>query len=128
MQYITFCFYLIQWNYWNKVELWEDIMNITFLIGNGFDVSLGMESSYSSFYKYIQENELLPNNIFTKLINKDIDKWSDFERMLGILTAYSDWESTIKESLKKLAFDISDSEIEEIITMISDEGEIRKDL
>ncbi|WP_206912984.1 hypothetical protein IGL98_003183 [Enterococcus sp. DIV0840] len=103
-------------------------MNITFLIGNGFDVSLGMESSYSSFYKYIQENELLPNNIFTKLINKDIDKWSDFERMLGILTAYSDWESTIKESLKKLAFDISDSEIEEIITMISDEGEIRKDL
>lgn len=99
-------------------------MNITFLIGNGFDISLGMESSYSSFYKYLQDNELLQHNIFIKLINKDIDKWSDFERMLGILTTYSDWSETIKENQKKLAFDISDSEIEEIIKMIENEEEI----
>lgn len=31
-------------------------MNITFLVGNGFDKMHGMETSYSDFYNYIYKN------------------------------------------------------------------------
>ena len=32
-------------------------MNITFLIGNGFDLNLGIETRYNQFYEYVKIEE-----------------------------------------------------------------------
>lgn len=38
-------------------------MNITFFIGNGFDINLGLNTTYSSFYPYFidkaRENNMI---------------------------------------------------------------------
>lgn len=66
------------------------------MLGNGFDVSFGIESSYSSFYKWYcpQKSTLTHVNEFRKTIDDEIksdipdeDKmWSDFEIGLGKYT------------------------------------------
>ena len=32
--------------------MWGDTMNIVFLIGNGFDLNLGLKTRYRNFYDY----------------------------------------------------------------------------
>lgn len=60
-------------------------MNITFIVGNGLDISLDMHTSYSDFYQYILEkrNESEFDNSIYTAIQKDHTKWSDFEEALG---------------------------------------------
>lgn len=71
-------------------------MNITFLIGNGFDIGLGMPTRYEDFYKEyckvpIKESGDTDNIIeFKKMLiscndNKDkkIIDWADFEKAFG---------------------------------------------
>ena len=64
-------------------------MQITFLVGNGFDISLGLQSSYSSFNKWYCNLDSDKKHIldFRKEIKDDIKNggrnWSDFERALG---------------------------------------------
>lgn len=69
-------------------------MNITFLVGNGFDISLGIETSYSAFYKWYLKQ---PSNspiiaTFKDHISRHISDennrsyWSDFEVGLGEYT------------------------------------------
>ena len=56
-------------------------MNITFLIGNGFDINCGMKCTYRNAYKgYIntQSNSSVTEQ-FKKRIGEDIDTWADFE-------------------------------------------------
>ena len=36
-------------------------MNITFLIGNGFDLNLGLATAYSDFVKYYKETDAEKN-------------------------------------------------------------------
>lgn len=68
-------------------------MNITFLIGNGFDIGLGLNSSYESFYEqYCISNDKDSDNIKafkaflrernTEHVKKIID-WADFEKAFG---------------------------------------------
>ena len=58
-------------------------MNITFIIGNGFDLNLGMKTQYSDMYKgYIEtpsENKVI--EIFKGSLSqrKPYDRWTDFE-------------------------------------------------
>lgn len=59
-------------------------MNVTFLIGNGFDVNLGLKTKYTDFYdSYIESNSKLPDNNcvkkFCNLIESDYKTWGDFE-------------------------------------------------
>lgn len=67
-------------------------MQITFLVGNGFDISVGIDSSYSSFYQWYLKQPSANNNIatFKQEIRKDIENggenWSDFELGLGKYT------------------------------------------
>ena len=52
-----------------------------FIIGNGFDLNLGLDTKLSSFGKYLKHNELelyYSLDSFHNLIN-----WNDFERNLG---------------------------------------------
>jgi hypothetical protein len=62
-------------------------MNITFLIGNGFDINIGMKTRYRDFYEYYTK---LPTKGKSSLIKdlknslqEDLDKWSDFEIQFG---------------------------------------------
>ncbi len=91
-------------------------MNITFLIGNGFDINIGLKTSYADFYKYLKnqnyekkENKLIKNIIndyFQKEIlgdyEGDIEKidWSDFEIAIGSYTEKIKTEDDIEEFIK----------------------------
>mgnify|MGYP001191565917 CR=1 FL=1 len=70
-------------------------MNITYLIGNGFDRNLGLKTSYKEFYNYYKQQDSANEEIkkFKKKIDIDSERWSDLEIALGEETAnYSKWE------------------------------------
>ncbi|WP_214858503.1 AbiH family protein [Exiguobacterium sp. s191] len=95
-------------------------MNITFLIGNGFDINIGLNTSYSSFYEHLknrnhenQKNKLIENilnDYFNKEILKDSSKdkkdsieqidWSDFEIAVGSYTKKIETKKEIEEFIK----------------------------
>lgn len=63
-------------------------MNILFLIGNGFDLNLGMKTGYHDFYKYyssIETSSRLVESMKNE-INNNIENWSDLEKALGDYT------------------------------------------
>ena len=62
-------------------------MNILYILGNGFDLSLGLDTSYRSFLKHYLNNHQ-PNTApfikdFQKEVWNDIDTWTDLETHLG---------------------------------------------
>lgn len=67
-------------------------MNITFLVGNGFDISAGIDTSYQAFYKWYCEQPSSTDIIekFKQEIKDDINNggetWADFEIGLGKYT------------------------------------------
>lgn len=63
-------------------------MNILFFIGNGFDLNLGLKTSYKDFYEYyssIKSESSLIDELKDD-ISRDIDTWADFEFALGSYT------------------------------------------
>ena len=56
-------------------------MNFTFLIGNGFDLNLGLHTDYPSFLQYYLNEK--HDNALTNAIKKDIDTWANLEEQLG---------------------------------------------
>ncbi len=65
-------------------------MNITFLIGNGFDLNLGLKTLYKHFlHEYIEDSSNDSNIIkeFKESILKDIELWSDAEKTFGQYTS-----------------------------------------
>ena len=64
-------------------------MNITFMIGNGFDISMGLKTKYSDFYPYFLANADAGNLLRKKLEDlgdKAYEDWADLESALGIFT------------------------------------------
>lgn len=65
-------------------------MNITYLLGNGFDVNLGLKTRYKDFYTFYcnlplkEESEAVME--FRKAIEKEHENWSDLEESLGRYT------------------------------------------
>ena len=64
-------------------------MNITFLIGNGFDVGMGLRSKFSDYFQqYIEESKNKKQSL--KGLSKHIEgreaEWSYFEKKLGEYT------------------------------------------
>lgn len=59
-------------------------MNITFLIGNGFDINLGLKTRYADFYDYYQEHAS-EDSMILQLMREDNNKenWADLELALG---------------------------------------------
>lgn len=57
---------------------------VTFLIGNGFDINIGLNTRYQDFYKYYIENN--EDDMLAKDINKNYTNWSDLELGLGKYT------------------------------------------
>ena len=68
-------------------------MDITFLVGNGFDISAGVDTSYRSFYRWYCSQPSRTTHIkeFKQAIQDDIENggknWSDFEVGLGKYTS-----------------------------------------
>ena len=64
-------------------------MNITYLIGNGFDVGLNLKTRYKDFLPYYLENAREESQL-RKEISKDRENefknWSDLEKSLGLYT------------------------------------------
>lgn len=68
-------------------------MHITFFVGNGFDISCGIKSSYKDFYEWYCKQEKSDKahiNAFKDTIEEDIregkEHWADFEEGLGRYT------------------------------------------
>lgn len=78
-------------------------MNITFLLGNGFDIQCGLQTSYINFYEYILKKKYslelfqemdekfvskIDNIIYSEIYKcKDsIETWADLEFQLGTFT------------------------------------------
>lgn len=61
-------------------------MNITYLIGNGFDINLGLDTRFTDFYKYYLKIES-PNEFINKFKENELirnaEKWADLELELG---------------------------------------------
>lgn len=57
-------------------------MNITFFIGNGFDLNLGLNTKYEHFYPYFLE-KANKDNIIRGLLDGNEKYWSDLEEKLG---------------------------------------------
>ena len=57
-------------------------MNITFLVGNGFDLNLGLRTRYADFYPYFIAHASYDNMIKDWLSEDDL-LWSDLEEQLG---------------------------------------------
>lgn len=74
-------------------------MNITFLVGNGFNISAGVDTSYESFYKwyYSQPSQTVTILNFKEEIRNDIEdgvkNWADFETGLGKYTSHFSLEN-----------------------------------
>ena len=94
-------------------------MIITFLVGNGFDVNLGLKTRYCDFYKYYvntdSSNKPLAIERFKREIDNFIKKernktdndfidWRDLEIALGKWTA-----NLSAEDVQPLYFDIVDN-------------------
>lgn len=68
-------------------------MNITFLVGNGFDIAAGIDTSYRGFYTWYckQPSDSPSVERLKKEIQEDIkqggENWSDFEMGLGRYTS-----------------------------------------
>lgn len=109
-------------------------MNVTYIIGNGFDLNLGLKTSYKDFYEYYieqypctideveDENEKeivkLKKSIQDSINGKNTDKanWADLELALGQYTSVFSAESEEKKNIaKKMMLSILD-DIEKKLT------------
>jgi hypothetical protein len=91
--------------------------NVTFIIGNGLDLSLGLKTSYKDFYYHVQQHNLHPKNRIYQKIKENLLTWADFEVTLGQYTQYI--ESAPEKDRKKE----SESFHEDLQEIIADLGE-----
>ena len=65
-------------------------MQVTFLVGNGFDLNAGLRTRFSDFFKvYCEEtaNDTPVIKKFKEEIGINVELWSDFEKQMGAYTS-----------------------------------------
>jgi len=90
--------------------------NVTFIIGNGLDLSLGLNTSYRNFYDYVRKNKLHSENSIYRAIEKESPElWADFELGLGRFTNQIEhvtekerqkWSKTLNDELDEIKKDL----------------------
>lgn len=90
--------------------------NVTFIIGNGLDISLKLNTTYRNFYSYVKKNNLHPENTIYKAIQKENPThWADFELGLGRFTQKiedinenerENWSQTLNDELDEIKIDL----------------------
>lgn len=86
-------------------------MRITYLIGNGFDLAMGLKTSYMDFIQeYIKKQNHVPCvKYFKKHIERNLETWSSAEEALGKHTEkyktfnYSDFCKCYDDFIKELS-------------------------
>ncbi|WP_340156535.1 AbiH family protein [uncultured Winogradskyella sp.] len=65
-------------------------MQILYIIGNGFDLNLGLKTSYNDFYEYYKKVKSDNVNVqkLKENISKTYDSWADLELALGNYTQH----------------------------------------
>lgn len=58
-------------------------MNITFLVGNGFDLHFDLKTSYTDFYNYYCNLASAKDDMIVKSIKSNYENWSDLEMGLA---------------------------------------------
>ncbi len=69
-------------------------MKVTFIVGNGFDINMGIDTKYSDFYKWFlvqEESKNIPSNIDSNthrqlveiMGKKNLPYWADLEELFG---------------------------------------------
>lgn len=94
-------------------------MNVTFLIGNGFDLACGMKTRYSDVYEgYIQTPSVTPiiekfkADLIKEKTKKNWGNWSDFEMGMAkfasnfssekdFISCIADFKKFLKQHLQK---------------------------
>ena len=76
-------------------------MNITFLLGNGFDMNFGLKTSYKSFYNYLKKSKIRNKLIENILSDTECELWSDLELGLGNYLSNINTESEIEDFLNE---------------------------
>ena len=63
-------------------------MNILFLIGNGFDINVGLNTRFRDVLKsYLKESNEDPRiQKLKKDIDRNFENWADFEKQMGVYT------------------------------------------
>lgn len=77
----------------NKNEIKNNVKNVTFFLGNGFDLNMGLDTSYEKFVYYYINNVKSDNidvNKLKELLKQDDENWCDLELEIGKLTAKFD--------------------------------------
>lgn len=101
-------------------------MNVTFMIGNGFDLNLGLKTSYADFLEWYKDPEQCENDteeisMFKSRLHEEWEKWSDLELYLGEYSIYcndiEDYISCFNDILIKLN-DYIDMEEKRIIEIL----------
>lgn len=84
-------------------------MRIVYLIGNGFDINLGLETKYNQFYEYYKKIDSSSERILKlkENINDNFKNWSDLELALGEYTSNIDslneFDEVFEDILENLA-------------------------
>lgn len=84
-------------------------MNIVYLIGNGFDINLGLKTRFTDFYQYYlqQDSSSLSVQLFKSRLSNSLEKWADLEVVLGDYAKYFTNETV--DDFINLVFDIQDN-------------------
>ncbi len=90
--------------------------NVTFIVGNGLDLSLRLNTSYRNFYEYVKKNKLHEaNSIYRAIEKEDPEHWADFELGLGRFTNKIEdvtekeralWSQTLNDELDEIKKDL----------------------
>lgn len=112
-------------------------MNTVFLIGNGFDINLGMKTSYADFYEDYIRRYITTSEPIKRLINniakyKNTNLWADLEKGLG---EYAAQISSVDE-LREVYFHLNEAlmtylveqSLDEKYLTIDAETKLKKDL
>lgn len=100
-------------------------MNITFIIGNGFDVGLGLRSKFSDYFPvYIDESKGKDETLspLSKEIELNQEEWSYFEKKMG---EYTDKFS--KETMGNYKAQFKDFEVNFIKYLRNEESKLTYD-
>jgi hypothetical protein len=99
-----------------QLYLKKDILKILHIIGNGFDLNLGLKTSYKDFYDYyklVESSKSSINNLKIKISN-NYKNWSDLELALGQYTeefkTVDDFDEVFEDILEQLGQYLSKEE------------------
>ena len=100
-------------------------MNITFIIGNGFDVGLGLRSKFSDYFPvYIDESKGKDETLspLAKEIELNQEEWSYFEKKMGDYT-----DKFTKETMNNYKSQFKDFEVNFIKYLRNEESKLSYD-